>query len=300
MPHSVRFPLLPLDEWEDSKVTLHLFLQIVGKVRMALHPKLNHWWHVTLYPAPRGLTTGRIPLDDRDLTIDLDLHCHRAALSDSEGRVEAFDLPGLSVAGFYRRFFQALAALDVDVAIKAVPYDHKSDIPFAEDEIHAAYDSDRIERFSCALNGVAGVFERFRGRFLGKSTPVHLFWHSFDLALTRFSGKAGPPMEGGRQADREAYSHEVISVGFWAGDDNVREPAFYAYAYPEPAGLADAPLAPAEAAWVEQRGGHLALLPYEVVRTSNEPAATLLEFLESAYQGAATKAGWPVDELTRH
>ncbi len=299
MADADRFPPLPLAAWEDSKTTLHLFLQIVGKVRMALHPKLNHWWHLTLYPAPRGLTTGTIPLADRDLRIDLDLRDHFVALSDSDGRLERFDIPGLTVGGFYRHFFDALAVLGVEAAIKAVPYDHKSKIPFAEDETHGAYDPIYIERFSRTLNGVAGVFEQFRGRFLGKSTPVHLFWHSFDLALTRFSGKAGPPMEGGTQADREAYSHEVISVGFWAGDDNVREPAFYAYAYPEPDGLANARLTPSAARWVEQRGSHLALLPYEAARTDADPTATLLGFLEGAYQGAAALAGWPVKELTR-
>lgn len=147
------------------------------------------------------------------------------------------------------------------------------------------------------LNGVAGVFETFRGRFFGKSTPVHLFWHSFDLALTRFSGKTGPTMEGGTQADREAYSHEVFSVGFWAGDDKVREPAFYAYAYPEPEGIAALSLSPEGAQWVAQGESHLAFLPYEAVRASADPAATLLDFAESAYQGAATLAGWPVKEL---
>jgi hypothetical protein len=294
-----RFPPLPLESWEDTKTTLHLFLQMVGKARMALHPKLNHWWHVTLYPAPRGLTTGRIPLADRDLVIDIDLRDHCVVLSDGDGRAERFNLPGLSVAGFHRQFFGALARLGVEVAIRPVPYDHKSDIPFAEDEVHDAYDPEFAERFSRVVNAVSGVFETFRGRFLGKSTPVHLFWHSFDLALTRFSGKAGPPMEGGTNADREAYSHEVISVGFWAGDDNLREPAFYAYASPEPDGLARAPLKPTAARWVEQRGSHMALLPYEAARREPDPAATILDFLESAYQGAARQAGWPVEDLTR-
>lgn len=298
MPHD-RFPPLPLEPWEDAKITLHMFCQIVGKVRMALHPKQNHWWHVTLYPVPRGLTTGRIPLAGRDLVVDMDLLNHSVLVSDSLGETRAVPLAGQSVASFYAAFFEALGALGIDVAIKAEPYDQPFDTPFPDDTAHASYDPEAVTRYSRVLNGVAGVFDKFRGRFNGKSTPVHLFWHSFDLALTRFSGREGPPMEGGTQADREAYSHEVISFGFWAGDANVREPAFYAYAYPEPDGLAATVLQPAAASWVEQRGAHLALLPYEAMRTAADPEATLLSFLESAYRNAADLAGWPVEALTR-
>ena len=292
------WPALPYDDWKDSKETLHLFLQIIGKIRLKAHPKLNHWWHVTLYPSPRGLTTGRIPYGGRGFEILFDMHDHDLRVSADDGRVERFSVPGLSVADFYRETIAALARLDIVVPIVPVPYENASKIPFADDHVHKTYDAAVVHRFWQILTQVASVFEVFRGRFAGKQTPAHLFWHSFDLAVTRFSGRAAPPLEGGTASDREAYSHEVVSVGFWSGDDSVQEPAFYAYAYPEPAGLADTALRPAAAGWADRGGTALALYRYDDMRRSADPAAALLDFLQSAYDAGAGRAGWPIADLT--
>lgn len=291
-------PPLPLEDWEDTKETLHLFLQIVGKIRLKTHPKLNHWWHVTLYPSSHGVTTRRIPYGGADFEVSFDFLEHTLTVARCDGKECSFALPGLSVADFYDKVFAALTELGIDVRIHAVPYDRPYTTPFAKDTEHRTYDSDKVHAYWRALTQIASVFEEFRGRFLGKSTPVHLFWHSFDLALTRFSGKKAPPLQGGSKADREAYSHEVISFGWWAGDDKVREAAFYAYTAPEPTDIQSMPLEPAAALWNDVGGSHMAFLPYDAVRTSPDPRATLLAFLESAYQAGAQKADWPIDEFT--
>lgn len=285
------WPALPFEAWRDTRETLHRWLQIVGKARMALHPKLNHWWHVTLYVTPRGLTTGSIPVDRRLLAIDLDLIDHDLQVATSDGGRRRFGLEGLSVAGFHAALLDALRALGTEPEIVSVPYEIGGP-PFAQDEVHAAYDRDAIERYHRILVGVAGAFEEFRGWFAGKSTPVHLFWHSFDLALTRFSGRLAPPMEGGTSSDREAYSHEVISFGFWPGDENVPEPAFYSYTWPAPEGLTDEPLRPDSARWGEMHGSPMALVAYDAVRSAEEPRDAILSFLESAYRAGATRGGW--------
>ena len=293
-------PSLPLDEWEDSKNTLHLYMQIIGKIRMSLFPKTNHWWHVPLYVSCHGLTTRPIPYGDRLIEINLDFINHVLAISSSNGQSAQFPLDSLSVAAFYRNIMQALKELDIEVQIKATPYDVPfSSIAFAQDEIHASYAPDWIEKYFQLLGFVNNTFEIFRGRFIGKSTPVHLFWHHADLALTRFSGKPAPPLTQGTAADKEAYSHEVISFGFWAGDEITREPAFYAYAYPEPAELNKVSLLPEGATWRNDYGYTMAFLPYETLRTQAQPQETLLTFLESAYHGLAERAGWDIESLTR-
>ena len=289
-------PPLPLEEWEDTKETLHLFVQIVGKIRMTAHPKLNHWWHVTLYPGVQGLTTGRIPYGAGTFEIAFDFFNHSLTVNASGSNTVRFPIAGLSVADFYAKLMQTLSTLGIAIDIQARPYDHKSTKPFALDHGQNSYDMDAVNRFWRALSSTASVFEEFRGRFVGKSTPVHLFWHSFDLALTRFSGRAAP-LEGGTKADKEAYSHEVISFGFWAGDGNVREAAFYSYAYPEPAGVRDEPLSPSDARWVEKDGSNLAFLSYDALRATADPRVALLSFLQSAYDGAAKRADWSADEL---
>ena len=292
-------PKLPLDEWEDSKNTLHLYMQIVGKIRMTLFPKVNHWWHVPLYVSCHGLTTRPIPYDGRLFEIDFDFLQHKLSVSSNDGQTREFSLQSLSVAGFYHQLMQILNDLGIDVQIKAIPYDVPfSNIPFAEDEVHSSYDPEWIEKYFQLLGFVNGTFEVFRGRFIGKSTPVHLFWHHADLALTRFSGSTAPPLTQGTNADKEAYSHEVISFGFWGGDDMTREPGFYAYAYPEPPDLASASLLPSAATWRNDYGYTMAFLPYEAIRTHNRPQQTLLEFLESAYQNLADRAGWDRSTLT--
>ena len=292
-------PSLPLEEWQDTKNTLHLYLQIVGKVRLALFPRLNHWWHVTHYVTPRGLTTRPIPCASGNFEIEFDLADHKLRISTSKGERREFDLhDGLTVADFYRQVFENLEAIGVSCKIWAVPYEGPSTTPFAEDTENKSYDKEYIERFRQILVAVNDIFEEFRGRFTGKSTPVHVFWHSFDLALTRFSGKPAKVREEAGMVEAEAYSHEVISFGFWAGDKKtVPAPAFYAYAAPEPEGLADEPLTPDSANWADSNGAHMALLMYEDMRKSESPRETVLEFLESAYQAGAKRAGWDTESF---
>ncbi len=292
------FPPLPIDAWEQTKNTLHLYLQIIGKVRMTLFPKMNHWWHVPLYVSPRGITTRLIAYQNGCFEIEFDFIDHVLVIRTHVGDTARIPLDGLSVAGFYKAVFENLAGLGVRVDIKAVPYDVPfSTTPFAEDRDHAAYDKVYVRRFWRILLGVNSVFETFRGRFIGKSTPVHLFWHHMDLALTRFSGRAAPPFEGGTAADREAYSHEVISFGFWAGDEQVREPAFYAYTYPEPKGLAQEPIEPHDALWNTSAGNSMAYLSYDKVRMSASPEDAMFAFLQSAYAAGARRADWDIEAL---
>ena len=290
------FPALSYPDWVETKETLHFFLQIIGKVRLKAHPKLNHWWHVTLYPHVRGLTTGRIPFADGGFEIMFDMIDHRVTISRNDGRHEAFDVPGLTVAGFYDALFSRLAALGIEVKILAVPYDNKSKTPFAEDHAPRAYDVAAVSDFWRALCSIASVFEAYRSGFVGKQTPVQLYWHSFDMVVTRFSGEAHP-MEGGTQSDREAYSHAVISVGFWPGDDSFPEAAFYGYAYPEPDKMNRVSLRPDAAFWAEKNGGALAILKYSDLSEAPDPNAEILAFLDSLYKGAAGAAGWPMDDL---
>jgi hypothetical protein len=275
-------------------------MQIVGKIRMALFPKTNHWWHVPLYVSCRGLTTRPVPFGDRLFEINFDFIDHCLSIVSSDGQSAQFRLNNLSVASFYRQIMQALHGLGIEVQIKATPYDVPfSDIPFAQDKVHASYAPDWIEKYFQLLAFVNNTFEIFRGRFIGKSTPVHLFWHHADLALTRFSGKSAPSLSQGSAADKEAYSHEVISFGFWAGDDITRQPAFYAYVYPEPDDLIRAPLLPSAASWRTDYGYTMAFLPYDMIRSERQPRETLLEFLESAYQACAGRAGWDIQAFTR-
>ncbi|MBV6659043.1 MAG: hypothetical protein KI785_14865 [Devosiaceae bacterium] len=294
------FPPLPYDGWVDTRDTLHLFLQMIGKVRMKAHPKLNHWWHVTLYPDTRGLTTQRVPYAGRSFQIDFDMVEHRVDVRTNDGGHEAFSVPGKSVAHFYEALFGALRALGIDVSIVAKPYDNKSKTPFPDDDAPRAYDTEAVTGYWRALCSIASVFESYRCDYVGKQTPVQLYWHSFDLVSTRFSGKAAP-LESGTQSDREAYSHEVISTGFWPGDDTFPHAAFYGYAYPEPEGLRTAPLEPSAAQWVEKGSSSLAVYTYDAMRAdaaaATTPDAPLLAFLQSLYAGAAEKAGWTTDDF---
>lgn len=291
-------PEMPLEKWRPTKDTLHLFCQIVGKIRLTLHPRQNHWWHVPLYVTPLGLSTRTIPYSGGNFEIEFDLCSHDLVVRTNTGRTEGFSLyDGLSVSDFYSSLMANLAKLGIKVEINATPYEAPSTTPFAEDTEHSSYDKEYVERFHQILIYVDNVFEEFRGRFLGKSTPVHMFWHSFDLALTRFSGRRAPIREGANRVEREAYSHEVISFGFWFGDNNVAAPAFYAYAVPEPAGLAETSLKPASAYWQESNGSHLALLMYDDARAADDPRAAVLDFLGSAYQASAKLLDWNIDDL---
>jgi hypothetical protein len=286
-------PPLPLEAWRPTKETLHLFLQIVGKIRLALSPPQNHWWHVTLYVTPYGLTTGPIPQAYGSFTIDFDFVDQALVTTTSDGRRRQFALAdGLSVAQFYRNLRADLTALGIEVAIWPVPYDTFTTEPFKTDTLHAAWDAEYIDRFRRVHVAIDNVFARFRGRFTGKSTPVHVFWHSFDLALTRFSGRRAKVRDGAGPVEREAYSHECISFGFWTGDDKIPAPAFYSYTAPEPPGLADEPLEPKAARWAPAGSGVMALLDYEDVRRAASPRDVILEFLESAYRAGAARAQW--------
>ena len=275
-------PSLDYEAWAPAKDTLHLWCQVVGKSRLSLTPRRNHWWNVPLYVSARGLTTGRLP---GNVEVELNLVDHRLEARSTTG-AGGFNLAdGLSVAAF---------GLKPD--IRAEPFGVPMTTPFADDVEHASYAPDAAGRFLAALQWSADVFEEFAGWFCGKTSPVHLFWHSFDLAVTRFSGRPAPAVPGADPVTAEAYSHEVVSFGFWAGDRDTSFPAYYSYTAPEPAGLRDQPLRPAGAAtWVEQRGGSLALLPYDDVRAAADPQGTLLNFLQSTYEAGAGLAGWDLD-----
>lgn len=297
------WPRLPFEDWRESKITLHLFCQIVGKVRLALHPQVNHWWHVPFYLSPRGLSTSTIPHGDRTFEMELDLTDHAWRLRASDGRSRRVPLPGQSVASFYEEVMRNLRDLGLGVEILAKPFDPErveSDIPFAEDHEHSAYDPEAVHRFWRVLTRIDPIFKQFRGRFLGKVSPVHLFWHSLDLAVTRFSGNEGPVAEDADPVTKEAYSHEVISSGFWAGDPYIPYPAFYAYVAPEPEGLAEEPLKPSAARWEPQDGGsHMALLGYHDLIEMEDPRQGLLDFLQSSYAAGAERAGWDREALER-
>jgi hypothetical protein len=287
-------PPLPLEAWEPTRDTLHLWAQIIGKIKLGTTPLRNHWWNVALYVDIRGLTTRRMQRAGTTFQIDLDLLDHDLIVRTASGAEERLPLrDGLSVAEFDQRVHEMLRRLGVDVAIREEPFGTPvSTIPFPDDREHAAYDGDAVRRFWRVLDWVDGVFEQFAGGSYAKTSPVHIFWHSLDLAVTRFSGRRAPPIPGADAVTREAYSHEVVSFGFWPGDKETRFPAFYAYAAPEPEHLREQPLRPDAAAWNGLPTGSLALLPYDEVRAAPDPRATLLAFLESAYEAGATTAGW--------
>jgi Family of unknown function (DUF5996) len=300
-------PALPLDEWEATKTQLHLFLQIVGKIRLAVMPRRNHWWNITLYLSPTGLTTGPMPYRDgfESFEIALDFVEHSARVLTSErsdaGTAVIHSIPlgdGMSVAEFRRRLFEALAAHGIEPSIIDRPYDLPTTLPFSQITDAPPYQGEYVERFWRILLWVDGVFKEFSGRFYGKTCPVHLYWHHMDLAVTRFSGRRGPALPKDRSiADKDAYSHEVISFGFWAGDETVRAPAFYSYAYPSPDGLDAEPLAPEAAAWSDAGGSPMAMLMYDDLRTDANPRTALLDFLESAYRAGASRASWDIEDL---
>jgi hypothetical protein len=292
-------PPLPLEDWEPTKETLHLWAQIVGKVRMASSAPRNHWWHVPLYVDVRGLTTRRLhAASGATFQIDFDFVDHRLVVRTNAGDVESFSLrDGLSVAAFDRQLHELLGSLGADVEIREVPFGVPTTTPFAEDEEHRSYDPGSVVRFWRILDWTDSVLEEFAGWYCGKTSPVHLFWHSFDLAVTRFGGRRAPALPDADAVSREAYSHEVVSFGFWAGDQQTREPSYYSYTAPEPPGLRRRPLEPGDARWADRGNGSLALLPYDAVRTAPDPRVALLAFLESAYQAGAGLLGWAPEEL---
>jgi hypothetical protein len=291
-----------LDAWGDTYATLHRWTQIVGKIRLAQTPPVNHSWHVTLYVTARGLTTSPVPYGDRTFEIELDFVSHRLEIEASDGGVGGFPLEPQSVATFYRRLMAELAKLDLRVHIHVTPNELADALHFDEDETHRAYDGEYANRFWRCLVQADRIFKTFRGRFIGKCSPVHFFWGAPDLAVTRFSGRRAPRHPGGvphlpDSVTREAYSHEVSSCGFWPGGGPISYGAFYSYAYPEPRGFADAAVRPNGAFYSADLREFI--LPYDVVRTSASADETLLEFLQSTYAAAADLGNWHRAALER-
>jgi hypothetical protein len=294
------WPELPTAAWRETYATLHLWTQIIGKIRLVRSPWLNHSWHVALYVTPRGLTTSPIPDGSRTFQIDFDFIDHALRIATSDGAARQFALAGHSVASFYAATMAALAELAIHVLIDETPNELPEPIRFSQDTVHAVYDSDAVQRLQQILVNCDRVFKQFRTAFLGKASPVHFFWGSFDLAVTRFSGRRAPRHPGGvpHLSDAvacEAYSHEVSSAGFWPGSGAVDYPAFYSYAYPEPAGFRAARVRP-EAAFFREEAGEF-ILPYDAVRTAANPEQALLDFLQSTYEAAAISAKWDRDAL---
>ncbi len=294
-PTSAAWPDLPLHAWADTCATLHLWLQVVGKVRCVQSPRMNHSWHVTLYVTARGLTTSPIAHGTRTFQIDFDFIDHRLVLQSSDGCVGGFALQPQSVVTFYSSLMREMDALGLHVDIDRHPNEVADPIRFDRDDVHCAYDRDYANRYWRVLVQADRVLKVFRARYLGKCSPVHFFWGAPDLAVTRFSGRMAPMHPGGiphlpDSITRDAYSHEVSSCGFWAGGGPVPYPAFYAYAYPAPTGFADAGVEPGAAFYQQELGEFI--LPYDAVREAADPDATLLAFCESTYEAAATLGGW--------
>ncbi|MEJ2093130.1 MAG: DUF5996 family protein [Syntrophobacterales bacterium] len=294
------WPSLPWEAWQETCATLHMWSQVVGKIRLRLAPMANHWWQVPLYVTPRGLTTSPMPFDSRIFQIDFNFLVHRLEIITDRGEAGFIEFKGLSVADFYNMVMEALRSLGLEVRIWTTPVEVADRTPFEQDSQHAAYDPEFAEQFWRALLQVDRVFKKFRSRFIGKVSPVHFFWGAFDHAVTRFSGRRAPEHPGvpsvGRSVMVEAYSHEVSSCGFWPGA-GLGEPAFYAYAYPEPNGFKDYPVQPREAYYHKELGEFI--LPYEVVRTSPTPDETLLAFLQNTYEAAANLGKWDRASLER-
>ena len=291
-------PSLPLGAWAATKDTLHLWLQVIGKIKLAYMPPRNHWWHVTLRLDVRGLTTGRIPVDEtKRFEIHFDLVEHFVSITTNTGGEERLDLhDGISVAAFDREIHAMLDHLGMDIAIIESPFGVPMKTAFTEDDEHASYDRDAVTRFWRILDWSDSVFEAFSGWFCGKTSPVQLYWHSLDLAFARFNGARAPARPEADPVTQEAYSHEVIAFGLWAGDEHMPEPSYYSYTAPEPAGLRLMKLT-APARWSERNGGSLALLPFEAVRSAPDPGGTLSGFLQSAYEAGASAAGWDMAAL---
>jgi hypothetical protein len=291
------FPALPLAEWQDTYATLHMWSQIVGKIRLTLTPLVNHWWNSPLYVTARGLTTSPIPYRERSFSLDFDFIDHGFEVRVSDGARRRLALGPRAVADFYADVLGVLDSLGIAVELYATPVEIPNPIPFPEDRVHASYVAEHAHRFWRILRWVDGVMKEFRGRFIGKCSPVHFFWGSFDHAVTRFSGRRAPERPGADPVTREAYSHEVISHGFWPGGGDVKAPAFYSYTAPVPPGLEREAIRPAAAAWSPALGEFL--LSWDDVRTAPTPRAALLDFFQSTYEAGARLAGWDRAALER-
>ncbi len=289
----IELPALPYADWEPTKTTLHLYCQIVGKIRMASTAPRNHWWNVTLYVSARGLRTGLMRVDDVEFEIELDFLEHRLLVTTAEGDGGGFRLrDGLSVAKFYKRLLAVLKKLKIGVDILAKPYGVPISTPFSQDKEHHHYDRKWVERWWTACRFTVEVCESYASDFGGKASPAHLFCHSLDLAMARYSGKPAPARAQANHVEAVAYSHEVIAVGFWAGDPATQMAAYYTYTAPEPPGLTGQPLRGEGASWISSGSGHMGVLAYDTVRNSPQPEAVLLDFLRSGYEAGVKAAGW--------
>lgn len=301
MRHTNQLPELKYLGNEKKKLTLHLFFQIMGKIRMCFTPRKNHWWYTTLYVNEKGFTTGPVPFQDgfESFSVTLNIIENRVEVVTSMGEIRSFRLEKhLSVADFYNYLISILKELDIDVKINAKPFDLGIEKRFSEIEDLQHYSKSYAMSYWKIFLWVSAIFKEFSGRFYGKTCPVHLYWHSMDLAVTRFSGKKAPPMpKESRISDKDAYSHECISFGFWAGDENIQEPAFYSYTYPSPEDLDTQPLEPDEANWIMNNGTPMAILTYADLLEMDNPRAVLLEFLESAYIAGAELADWDIEQF---
>jgi Family of unknown function (DUF5996) len=291
------WPELPLDAWQDTYSTLHMWTQVVGKVRLALSPLVNHWWEVALYVNARGLTTSAIPYEDEIFEVQFDFIDHKLTIQTSRGSSRSIPLKPQTVANFYSDFMSALHSLGIEVKIWTMPVEVPNPVRFESDMQHASYDSEYAHRFWRISTLCDTVFKEFRSRFIGKDSPVHFFWGSFDLCVTRFSGRRAPERVGADPVTREAYSHEVVSAGFWPGGGDIKGPAFYAYAAPEPAGFSEQKVKPAAAFYHPQMKEFL--LMYDDVRQAASPRDSLLDFLQSTYDAGANLAHWDRKELER-
>jgi hypothetical protein len=290
-------PALPLESWKDTLATLHMWTQVVGKVRLKLCPLVNHFWNVPFYLTARGMTTGPMPYRQGTVEVRFDFIENKLLIETSEGRLAAIALKPQSVAEFYKMFMDALVGLGVTVKIWTTPCEIPDPIPFEQDHIHAAYDPEAVHKFWRILVWVDQILQQFRAGFLGKVSPVHFFWGSFDLAVTRFSGRRAPERPGADSITREAYSHEVSSAGFWPGGGDIQGPAFYSYAAPEPAGFPQRSVRPQAAFYHPQLKEFL--LMYDDVRTAGSPKTALMEFLQSTYDAAADTGNWDRRTLER-
>jgi hypothetical protein len=297
------WPTLPFAEWKETAATLHMWTQIVGKIRLALTPWINHSWHVTLYVTARGLTTSPMAHDSRSFEIEFDFIQHALLIRCSDGAERKIALRSMSVAEFYQLLMSALGDMALMTTISIVPNEVEDATPFPQDRKHSTYDPEYANRFWRVLLRTDRVFKDFRSRFIGKCSPVHFFWGSFDLAVTRFSGRTAPTHPGGvphlpNAVAQEAYSHEVSSCGFWPGNEAMPQPVFYSYAYPTPEGFAEAKVEPSAASWNATLREFV--LPYEEMRTAASPDETLMSFLQSTYEAAATLAKWDRSALEHH
>src|SRR6202167_3781172 len=291
------WPALPFAEWKDTCATLHMWTQIVGKVRLAQSPLINHWWEVPLYVSARGLTTSSIPRPGGNFEISFDFIDHRLDIRTNSGESRTISLYHRTVAGFYREFIEMLRSLRIDVKIWPMPVEIPNPIRFDHDVTHARYDPGYANRFWRILVTLDSVFKEFRAKFIGKASPVHFFWGSFDMAASRFSGRRAPERPGADKITKEAYSHEVCSVGWWPGGGDAASPMFYAYAAPEPPGFRESVIRPAKGYYDSKLGEFL--LSYDEVRAANDPRAALLDFCQSTYESAAINAKWDREALER-